>query len=388
MVMKRMRMTAIAMMALMVVCIVAGNVNSCEWGKDPEEVQICDVPDYEEEIQEEEPVETVIDCTVTYHYEPPVIPSFVENLLENAEWGAETICVANGKAYMLASETYGRLRVIYDDKRVLVADPALSVGSIEDDSRDSKYHVWVMDKSRVVDFSDANSLKGLKSLSRQLPAFWMHRKDSIIKGGQTVFYGLGVDYPRSMVSHANRIKKWVAKKIVESNYMGLLSPSDSDDVFFPSPIFSTLSLQARYMNHRFVTYQQFTFDYAGGAHGYYTERLLSYDYVHGREINFNYLFLLQYKKQLLDVLLEIAHQHPLYEKRLADIMEYAEVRDDDGKATGEIRFPQPGLSEDGVVFSFQPYEICCFAAGVFHFTIPYKKVAPFLTERGKWCLGV
>ena len=45
--------------------------------------------------------------------------------------------------------------------------------------------------------------------------------------------------------------------------------------------------------------------------------------------------------------------------------------------------PQPGLSEEGVVFSFQPYAISCFAAGVFHFTIPYKLVMPYLTDKAK-----
>jgi hypothetical protein len=371
--MKRMRIAAVVMMALVFACIVAGNIKSCEWGEESDEVPICDVLDYDEEILGTESVDTIIEYVGTYHYEPPVIPSFVEDLLEYAEWGAETICVTNGKAYMLASETYGRLRVIYDDKRVLVADPALFVESVEDESRDGKFHIRVMDKSRMVDISDANSLKGLKALSRKLPTFWRHRKDSIREKRQTVFYGLAVDYPKSAVSHADRIKRWVDKKIEESDYMGQISPSDSDDAYCPSCIFSTLSLQARYMNNRFVTYQQFTFDYEGGAHGMYTERLLSYDYVHGKEIDFNYLFLPRYKKQLLNLVIEAAIQHPSYEHWKPDVMEYAEMIDNDGEATGYIRLPQPGLPEEGVMFSFQPYEICCFAAGTFHFTIPYKK---------------
>ena len=386
--MERMRIGAIAMMALIFVCIVAGNIKSCEWGGESEEVQICDVPDYGEEMQGEESVDSIIEYEDTHHYVPPVIPSFVENLLEYAEWGAETICVANGKAYMLATETYGRLRVIYDDKGVLAADPALFVESIEDESRKGVFLVKVMDKGRVVDFSDANSLKGLRTLSRQLPAFWRHRNDSIREKGQTVFYGLAADYPRSTVSHAGRIRRWVDKKIIESNYMGQIDPCDSDDVYCPYCIFSTLCMQARYMNNRFVTYEQYTFDYAGGVHGFYTERLMSYDYVHGKEIDFNYLFLPRYKKQLLNLIIEASKQDPSYEHWRPDVMEYAQPFDDDGKVTGNIRLPQPGLSEEGVVFSFQPYEICCFAAGTFHFTIPYRKVQPFLSQRGEWCIGM
>lgn len=48
--MERMRIGAIAMMALIFVCIVAGNIKSCEWGGESEEVQIYDVPDYGEEL--------------------------------------------------------------------------------------------------------------------------------------------------------------------------------------------------------------------------------------------------------------------------------------------------------------------------------------------------
>lgn len=83
--MERMRIGAIAMMALIFLCIVAGNVKSCEWGgeseEELEEVEICDVPDYDKEIQGEEPVDSIIEYEDTHHYVPPVIPSFVESLL-------------------------------------------------------------------------------------------------------------------------------------------------------------------------------------------------------------------------------------------------------------------------------------------------------------------
>jgi len=37
-------------------------------------------------------------------------------------------------------------------------------------------------------------------------------------------------------------------------------------------------------------YPSFTHDYNGGAHGYYKERLLSFDHVRKQEIDFNCLF--------------------------------------------------------------------------------------------------
>lgn len=45
-----------------------------------------------------------------------------------------------------------------------------------------------------------------------------------------------------------------------------------------------------------------------------------------------------------------------------------------------------GLGDEGVVFSYQPYEIGSFADGTFHFTISYEKLIPYLTDKAKWCL--
>ena len=62
------------------------------------------------------------------------------------------------------------------------------------------------------------------------------------------------------------------------------------------------------------------------------------------------------------------------------------LKDEDDNPTGEFSLPQPGLTQDGIVFSFQPYDISFFAAGAFHFTIPYEKVKTFLTHKGKQCI--
>ena len=154
----------------------------------------------------------------------------------------------------------------------------------------------------------------------------------------------------------------------------------------PLDVFRILNYKAKVVNNRFVTYQQYTHEYEGGAHGYFTERLISYDHVHKQEIDFDYLFIPQCKQQLHELLLDISKKQSLYKEFLYDVNEYVCVTDNEGNPTGELRFPRPGLSNDGVVFSFQPYDISCFAAGVLHFTIPYDKIEHLLTPMGKWCV--
>ena len=156
---------------------------------------------------------------------------------------------------------------------------------------------------------------------------------------------------------------------------------------YPSTLFADLNLQAMVYNKRYVTYQEYTHDYNGGAHGFYTERLVSYDHVYQQEIDYDYLFKPDCKDEVLTILLDEAKKTPQYKEWEPNIMYYVKNQDEDGNGTGELVLPTPGLSEDGVVFSFQPYSISCFAAGPFHFTIPYSRVKQCLTTRGKWCVG-
>ena len=93
-------------------------------------------------------------------------------------------------------------------------------------------------------------------------------------------------------------------------------------------------------------------------------------------------------KDIVDLLKEEAKKSPNYQMWEPNIDEYTCVKDENDEPTGLLRLPQPGLSDEGIVFSFQPYEIRCFAAGTFHFTIPYYRLRPYLTDKAKWCLNM
>ena len=137
-----------------------------------------------------------------------------------------------------------------------------------------------------------------------------------------------------------------------------------------------------------MTYTKFSMKYEGGLHGNYSERFISYDYVHKQEIDFDYLFRVGSKADVAKILLEEVQKSPRYKEWNPDVKSEVIVKDGEGHPMGKFKLPQPGLTKEGVVFSFQPYSISCFAAGVFHFTIPYERLAPYLTERAKWCLRI
>ena len=315
----------------------------------------------------------------------------------------------------------------------------------EDSDSDTLIYEGIKDALHEdADYTDADSLlekdnmpyaylsedsfwKDMKPLS----SFTRFRKECYAEFAKTVFFEMKVDFPKPSSYHADVIGKWLVEKMIASlsieedlppitsiyirytkrqnlgcgyegdvhNYKRIAKYISS--IYFaikkgeygtnvenyPSTLFSIMSFQAKEKTDKYVTYQQFSHEYNGGAHGYYTERLISFDHVHKQEINYNYLFKDNCMQDILAILIEEAKKQPCYRRWNPNIDEYTCVRDENDNPTGMYRLPQPGLSKEGIVFSFQPYSISCFAAGVFHFVIPYERLWPYLTDRAKWCLS-
>ena len=62
-------------------------------------------------------------------------------------------------------------------------------------------------------------------------------------------------------------------------------------------------------------------------------------------------------------------------KVMAALEEEMEKQD---RYLGKNPMPQAALVEDGVVFSFQPYQIGTFADGLFHFVLPYESLRKYM----------
>lgn len=425
-----MRLLLPLMTALMLVGIMGSNLASCKGANKSHQNTSWSVSDnieFEYEDGDDEDGDTAYSVS---SYEPPVIPSFGRKMLTCANWWADTVCVSGGKAFYSAYESFGRMMLLYNTDKVFVADPTLRIDSFASWCK-NLFYVSVLGKTVFVDFSDPTSLRALGKLSQKHPSVTRFRHDTIAGFGKEVFYSLEVDFSRSSVTHSERIGCWLVDKIAASQFQEEYIPAfnaiyigyakrptggwtykgdihdhqriarsaagiyfasikgewGTDYEEYPSSLFSTQSLRARTFNERFVTYQSFTHEYNGGLHGFYTERLISFDHVHNREIDFYYLFKPYSEKEVLNLLLKEAQQTAQYQEWEPNIMDDVVDTDEDGNPTGSYTFPQPGLSEEGIVFSFQPYAISCFAAGTFHFTIPYAKIKHCLTETGKWCIG-
>lgn len=113
-----------------------------------------------------------------------------------------------------------------------------------------------------------------------------------------------------------------------------------------------------------VTYYQYT----GGAHGYYYKETVNLDLMNEKVLSLNDLFVGSdaYLQVLTDEILKQmeAEKDYLFPETLTDF-----------KASDDLKFY---LTDDGIVFYFNPYEIAPYASGIVEYKIPYESLSDVL----------
>lgn len=166
-----------------------------------------------------------------------------------------------------------------------------------------------------------------------------------------------------------------------------------------------LAVRANLSCQNFVTFSRFRYDRLGLGHGMYTETFHTLDLNTGKSVTNKELFKNNSIDDVKMLLFEVMAADPYYRswhegvESASDILamiegwqapdpllegtEFEEVEND-------IMFtlPNGALTNEGVIFSFQPYEIDCWAAGAYHFIVPYDKLKPYLTEKAKTLAGL
>ena len=144
------------------------------------------------------------DTEDTCDYTPPPIPAFVQNMLDSAEWEADTICVVDGRAFYRAYDDHYRTNVIYDEDKVFLEDPALWYDSVSPEEK-YKFSILMADKEMVVDFNDKASLKEMEKLDTLPAAFLRFRKDTFAGPDDRIMFSLCVDFMRPEEKHAVKV---------------------------------------------------------------------------------------------------------------------------------------------------------------------------------------
>lgn len=163
---------------------------------------------------------------------------------------------------------------------------------------------------------------------------------------------------------------------------------------------ATLAIKPHIANERFVTFGMYEYDRVGTGHGMYTETFHTFDFNTEKELTNIDIFKSQYINKVKIKLFEVMANDPHYRAWNGDSITASEIQ---GKIEGwqspnpvlegteweeperDVKFelPDGALTDSGVVFSFQPYEIDCWAAGAYHFIVPYKKLLPYMTPKAR-----
>lgn len=168
---------------------------------------------------------------------------------------------------------------------------------------------------------------------------------------------------------------------------------------------ATLAIKPHIANERFVTFSMYEYERVGTGHGMYTETFHTFDFNTEKKLTNTDIFKSQYIDKVKMKLFEVMAKDPHYRAWNGDSITASEIQ---GKIEGwqspnpvlegteweeperEVKFelPDGALTDSGVVFSFQPYEIDCWATGAYHFIVPYKKLLPYMTPKARRLIDI
>lgn len=137
---------------------------------------------------------------------------------------------------------------------------------------------------------------------------------------------------------------------------------------------------------KYVTYRFYTFYYTMGIHGFMEEYYLTFENTTGRILGAKELFKTGKYNSIITILEkkinDYKHEHMSEEIHFTAYLdsETSEINSSTiikEKVKGKL-YPRPAMTENGVVFTYQPYEMGGFTEGVIHFLIPYNEIKQFL----------
>lgn len=198
---------------------------------------------------------------------------------------------------------------------------------------------------------------------------------------------LEVDYPEAGAPElVSAVRTWINEQLGDT-YRG--NPDDAEAFFrhYASQLgtdpeltedggFTKDEFDLEYQDALVVTYEHASYIYEGGAHGmggeYGTTFLKSDGSIFGKDCFTSY--------------------RPLMPLFIDGLKRYFKVSTDEELLGCLIGVPslqklsspgmQPWIEEDGVTFSYTPYEIAPYSSGSPRFTIPLAKIRPYLNEKG------
>ena len=167
-------------------------------------------------------------------------------------------------------------------------------------------------------------------------------------------------------------------ELMWGNFLEMCGDADSED---PVELFLYKEVRKDYETKTFVTFLTLESQYTGGAHGIGFESGHTFSKINGKPFGYDMMKDLDTPafKRLIKEGLRRFFSNEGDEQGMSDEDLKEELVSFDG-SIDELPLPdsEPYMTEQGVTFIYQPYEISYYAAGRPEFTLPYDVVKPYL----------
>lgn len=179
-----------------------------------------------------------------------------------------------------------------------------------------------------------------------------------------------------------QIAKHFAKDF-ENHYKKEYTIADCDGAAPKYDYSLTVSPAWKSEDGQLVTYRFYSYYYTSGMHGFMEEYYLTFDSETGRLLGWKDFFTEKGFKSAIGILEQKLCDHrntyTTCEGPYPACLVASELEANASEIIKEIHdsiyYPRPALTNSGVVFSYQPYEMGPFSEGILHFPIPYKHIS-------------
>ena len=219
--------------------------------------------------------------------------------------------------------------------------------------------------------------------------------------------GLDIDYPTGSALIDKAVAEYISEKL-GGTYDGDLANGDSLVNYYGDEILAELKKHLKEDINNGVEDE-----YINGYYRkmeikkeYETDLLVTYSYTediylngaHGMQYFYGQTFRKSDGRRFDEGMMRQLYSEEMYNRRKEGLREYFNESGDNANTDEELKdciitdddvnyLPMPKhtpyVTKKGMVFIYQPYEISYYAAGAPTFTIPLKKMKPFLTQTAK-----
>lgn len=169
----------------------------------------------------------------------------------------------------------------------------------------------------------------------------------------------------------------------ESHYKKEFSVKDCDGIGPKYDYMLTVAPAWGSGDQKLITYRFYSYYYTSGMHGYMEEYYLTFNAENGRLLGKDDLFTNAGFKAAIGVLeqklCDHRNEYTTCDGPYPSYLEKSELEANASEIIKEVvdtvYYPRPALTNSGVIFSYQPYEMGAFCEGILHFPIPYRHVS-------------